>query len=187
MNNTQSANPHDRPHNDLLQLHRAIAYSLRGLDSAQTQLRPTARPDRWSIQQIVEHLLLTYSFTETAVDIRLKKRKPTLAKPSLLQRFSQYTVTRLGYFPHGRKAPAFVMPICTEPPISGEELTQTAGRHLQRLDQLFYEGEDLFGSSRCVTHHVLGSMSIPQWRRFHLIHGEHHVKQILAIRKAHNL
>jgi hypothetical protein len=34
---------------------------------------------------------------------------------------------------------------------------------------------------------VLGPLSINQWSRFQLIHGEHHVKQILAIRDAHHL
>ena len=172
---------------DLQQLQRAIAYSLRGLDSAQTQLRPKARRDRWSIQQIVEHLLLTYSATETSIDARLEKRSPTRTKPGVIQHIAQYTVIRLGYFPRGRKAPAMVTPLPTESPLSGDELTSSAAEHLLRLDAIFDEGEALFGSARCATHLVLGPMSIPQWRRFHLIHGEHHARQILAIRKAHNL
>lgn len=173
--------------NDLQQLHREITYSLRGLDSAQTQLRPTSRPNRWSIQQIVEHLLLTYSSTETAINARLEKRTPTRAKPNMLQHVSQYTVIRLGYFPHGRKAPPAVMPTATETPLSGDELTHSAGEHLLRLDALFDEGEKLFGLDRCASHTVLGPLSIPQWGRFHLIHGAHHLKQILAIRKVHGV
>lgn len=173
--------------NDLQLLQREIAHSLRGLDSAQTQLRPRARPERWSIQQIVEHLLLTYSATETAIGVRLEKRTPTRARPSVLQHLAQYTLIRLGYFPHGRKAPATVAPSATEHPLSGEELTQSVRDYLRELDAVFYEGEELFGSGRCASHMILGPLSIPQWRRFQLIHGEHHVKQILAIRKAHSV
>lgn len=172
---------------DLQQLQRAIAYGLRGLDSAQTQLRPKNRRNRWSIQQIVEHLLLTYSSTETTIDARLEKRTPTRAKPGLMQHIGQYTVVRLGYFPRGRKAPPMVMPAATETPLSGEVLVGSAGEHLLRLDAIFDEGEKLFGAGRCASHHVLGPLSIAQWRRFHLIHGEHHVRQILAIRKAHSV
>ena len=68
--------------NDLQQLQRVITYSLRGLDSAQTQLRPAEQGNRWSIQQIIEHLLLTYSATETAINARLAKRTPTTRKMS---------------------------------------------------------------------------------------------------------
>jgi len=172
---------------DLQRLQRAIAYGLRGLDSAQTQLRPSGRRERWSIQQIVEHLLLTYSSTETTIDTRLEKRSPTRAKPGPMQHIGQYTVIRLGYFPHGRKAPSMVTPAATQTPLSGEALTHSAAEHLQRLDTLFDEAEELFGAARCASHHVLGPLSIFQWRRFHLVHGEHHVRQILAIRKVHGV
>ncbi len=37
------------------------------------------------------------------------------------------------------------------------------------------------------TTHVLGPLNIDQWRKFHLVHGEHHLKQIAAIRKACNV
>ena len=173
--------------NDLRQLERGIAYSLEGLDSGQTQLRPSARRNRWSIQQIVEHLLLTYSATETAINARLEKGRPTQAKPKALQHFAQYTLIRLGYFPRGRKAPPAVAPTATEHPLSGRELTEAVSEHLRLLDELFNQGEELFGSARCASHMVLGPMSIPQWRRFQLIHGDHHVKQILAIRKVHGV
>jgi hypothetical protein len=173
---------------DLHQLYRELAHSLRGLDATQTQLHPPSRPNNWSIKQIVEHLLLSYSATETAINARLAKRTPTRAKPSLLQHFGQYTLIHLGYFPTGRKAPPLVTPPPTAPPLSGEALTQAVAEHLARLDLLFTEAEKIFGATdRCATHMVLGPLSIHQWRRFQLIHGEHHVKQILAIRHAHHL
>jgi DinB superfamily len=173
---------------DLQKLYRELAHSLRGLDATQTQLHPPSRPDKWSIQQIVEHLLLTYSGTETAIKARLAKRTPTRAKPSLLQHFSQYAVTRLGYFPTGREAPPPVVPPPTTQPLSGEALTQAVAEQLAGLNGLFVEAENIFGASdRCANHMVLGPLSINQWSRFHLIHGEHHIKQILAIRHAHRL
>jgi hypothetical protein len=172
----------------LHQLQREIAFSLSGLEATQTQLRPPSRLDKWSIQQIVEHLLLSYSGTELALKARLAKRTPTRAKPVLLQRFGQYTLIHLGYFPRGRKAPPLVTPAPTTHPLSGEELIHAAAEHLTRVDILCTEAEKLFGASnRFASHMVLGPLSVNQWRRFQLIHGEHHLKQILAIRKAHNL
>jgi DinB superfamily len=173
---------------DLHRLQRDLAHSLRDLDSAQTQWRPPSRPAKWSIQQIVEHLLLSYSGTETAINARLIKRTPTRAKPGLLQHFGQYTLIHLGYFPTGRKAPPLVTPPSTVHPLSGEALTHAVAEHLGRLDLLFTEAQRLFGSTdRCASHMILGPLSINQWSRFQLIHGEHHVKQILAIRQAHHL
>ncbi len=164
-------------------LERELAHCLYGLTADQTQLRPPGRPQKWSIQQIVEHLLLSYEATETAINVRVAKQSPTRASPSIPQRVGQYTVIRLGYFPAGRKAPPLVTPGATELSSSGEELTHAVAEHLSRLDVLFDEAERMFGgSARSVSHMILGPLSIDQWRRFQVIHGRHHLKQILAIR-----
>ncbi|WP_158944107.1 DUF1569 domain-containing protein [Granulicella sp. S190] len=172
----------------LYRLQREIAYSLQGLDAAQTQLQPPSRPQKWSIQRIMEHLLLSYSGTEMALSARLTKGTATRAKPNLPQRVGQYTVIRLGYFPRGRKAPPLVTPAETAHRLCGEELTDAAADHLAQLDMLCAEAEELFGpTTRFASHMVLGPLSVAQWRKFQLVHGEHHLRQILAIRKGHNL
>jgi len=172
----------------LHQLQREIARSLQSLGASQTQLRPPSRHHKWTIQQIIEHLLLTYSSTETAINARLTKRTPTRARPTLTQRVFQFAVTRCGYFPTGREAPPMVTPQPTAHPLSGDELAHATAEHLARLDLLFTEAETLFGPpSQCASHAVLGPLNIDQWRKFQLVHGEHHLKQIAAIRKAHRL
>lgn len=174
---------------DLQQLQRDLAHALRRLGSSQTQLRPLSHPDCWTIQQIVEHLLLTYKSTEDTLNARLIKGRPTLAKASLIQRVKQYAVMRIGYFPTGRKAPLPVTPPSpTADPLSGEALTRAIDQHLISLDTVCNKAEDLFGrTSRFATHAVLGPLHIDHWRRFQLIHGRHHIKQILAIRRSHGL
>jgi hypothetical protein len=172
----------------LHQLQREIAKSLHSLDATQTQLQPPLHPNKWSIQQIIEHLLLTYSSTETAISARLAKRTPTRAKPTLSHRVLQFAVTRCQYFPTGRAAPPMVTPQPTTHTLSGEDLARAAAKHLADLDLLFNEAETLFGpASQCASHTVLGPLNIEQWRKFQLVHGEHHLKQIAAIRKAHNV
>jgi DinB superfamily len=172
----------------LNQLQREIASSLRGLDAAQTQLQPPGGTEKWSIQQIVEHLLLTYSGTEMVLNARLAKQSPTRARPSIFQRIGQYAVCRFGYFPAGREAPPLVTPPPTDYALSGDELTEATAEHLKDIDTLCEETAGLFGgSSRCASHMVLGPLSVDQWRKFHLAHGKHHLKQIAAIRKAHQV
>jgi len=171
----------------LQQLQSEITNSIRGLDATQTQLQPPSRPDKWSIQQIIEHLLLTYSGAEMALNARLAKRRPTAAKPSVFQQLQQFTVYRVGYFPGGRPAPPMVRPAPITNPLTGEELATATNDCLTQFDLVCNETEQLFGSSRCASHNVLGPLSADQWRRFQLIHGRHHLKQIAAIRKAHNL
>jgi hypothetical protein len=172
----------------LCQLQREIASTLRGLDANQTQLCPASISNKWSIQQVIEHLLLTYSSTQTAINARLAKGTPTRAQSTLRQRAFQYAVTRCGYFPTGREAPPMVTPQPTAHPLSGKDLTQATAEHLTRLDLLLTEAETLFGpSTQFASHAVLGPLNINQWRMFQLVHGRHHLKQIADIRKTRNL
>jgi hypothetical protein len=135
----------------------------------------------------MEHLLLTYSGAEKALNARLAKGRPTVAKPTTQQRIKQFALCRLGYFPPGRKAPEMVIPAPTSHALSGAELTAAAEEHLTRFDAHCTQTEQLFGSTQCAGHHILGPLSADQWRRFQLVHGRHHLKQIAAIRKAHNV
>lgn len=172
----------------LNRLQNELCSSVHGLDATQTQLRPPASPEKWSVQQIVEHLLMSYAGSEAALSARIEKRASTKAVPSPRQRLGQFTLITLGYFPNGYQAPAMVTPDPSSPAADGEQLARTVSERLNRLDQLCDEAETLFGrSNRCASHRVLGPLSIDQWRRFQLIHGEHHIKQIAAIRRAHGL
>jgi hypothetical protein len=170
----------------LNQLQHEITSSLNGLNAEQTQLRPST-PNKWSTQQIIEHLLLTYSGAELALNARLAKRRPTLAKPTAYQHVQQFAVCNCGYFPHGRRAPEMVTPASTTHQLSGAELIAATEDHLSRLDVLCNECEQFFGKAQFAAHNVLGPLSVNQWRRFQLTHGRHHLKQIAAIRKAHNV
>ena len=174
-------------HSTFDQLEHVLSTPLQGLSVRQTQLRPTTHPEKWTIQQIVEHLLLTYTSTQYVMETRIAKGNPTKSKPSVPQRLIQLGVIRLGYFPHGRVAPSIVDPPPSTQALNGEQLIQTIHQQLSATDQLFQQAEAAFGQQRAVTHHVLGPLNIHQWRCFHLIHGRHHAKQIAAIRRQHHL
>jgi hypothetical protein len=174
-------------HEILERLDSELAASLHGLDTRQTQLAPKTHLEKWTIQQIVHHLLLTYQSTARLLQTRIDKGSPTKARPTVLHRVQQLAVVSLGYFPRRRMAPAEVTPSVPVSLSNGDELTRKVRVCLSQMDQAAEQAEQLFGNGRCASHFILGPMSAVQWRRFHLVHGSHHAKQILEIRKGHGI
>jgi len=81
-------------HETLAQLESELTTVLHGLDAREAQLAPASDPEKWNIQQIVEHLVLSYRSTVGVLQTRIDKGKPTLAKPMLQQRVGQlYLIT----------------------------------------------------------------------------------------------
>ena len=169
------------------QLDRKLSSALQGLDAQQTQLRLTADPSCWTIQQIAEHLLMTYASTGASFETRLAKGTPTLSRPTAAHRIAQFVTITLGRIPRGRKAPPEVTPAASTAPLSGNQIIAITHDALTSLDQTFNQAELAFGSHRCLSHFILGPLSASQWRRFHLAHGNHHIRQIAAIRRTHGL
>ena len=155
--------------------------ALAALDATQTQQRPKGRPAAWSIQQIIEHLLLTYASTQATMENRIAKGRATRAAATASNRCAQFVVARLGYFPKGLKAPAPVQPPDTPEPSSGPLLAERLARAVDAMDGVIVDVARVLGPGRTVSHTVLGPMRLSDWRRFHLAHARHHVKQILAI------
>jgi DinB superfamily len=174
--------------NELTLLQAELERSLAGLTDQQTQLRPRLDSRRWHIQQIVGHLLLTYALTITAMDTQIAKATRTRARLSLAQRLWQFVVLRLGWLPRQRKAPAITTPDPNVPPANGDQLRAALDAALAAMDARIAAAEQLFGRRRrAVRHMILGPLSLTQWRRFHLVHGRHHIRQIAAIRAEHHL
>jgi hypothetical protein len=169
-------------------LREELTKALSGLDERHTQLRPGGDAARWNVQQIAGHLRLTYVATVVAMDARIMKASATKAKPNLIQHVAQFTLISCGYFPRGRQAPDRVCSSNDDVPASGSALTSQIEEALATMDSRIDTAETIFGSSRrVVSHMVLGPLSMNQWRRFHLIHARHHIKQILGIRKEYGL
>ncbi|CAN5689710.1 hypothetical protein BH10ACI4_BH10ACI4_38200 [soil metagenome] len=169
------------------QIELVLAQALSGLDSRQAQLRSSDHPDQWTIQQVVEHLNLTYKSTQDIMQARLARGRPTLSCPSFSQHMMRIAVTHVGFFPKGRRAPAIVTPAESDVLLNGDQLVASVHQNLVCADPVFEQVESAFGDRPAVTHHVMGPLSVPQWRRFHLVHGRHHAKQILAIRGVHGI
>lgn len=170
-------------HPTLKCLEAELCGSLTGLTAAQTLRGPSGHPEKWCVQQIVGHLLLGYRSTAEAFQTRVERGRPTRARANRRQRLGQMCVIRFGFFPSGRLAPESLLPGEPVECRGGEDLIDCVQAELARLNQAAEVARALFGDVAAISHGVLGPMSVDHWRGFHLVHGRHHIRQILALRK----
>jgi len=160
----------------LERLRQAITSATSGMSSEQLTRR---REGKWSAAEVLEHLYLTYTGTQKAFERCLKAGKPLGGTPSFKQRMSTAAVTEFGYFPKGRKSPDQVLPRG----MPAEKIVAEIGPQIAAMDAVIAQCEERYGSRvKVLDHPVLGPLTAKQWRKFHLAHGRHHVKQILRRR-----
>jgi hypothetical protein len=172
---------------DLEQLACEMLKSFEGLSAAETQERPATRPSAWNVQEIVEHLVLTWQSNTAQIEERLAKGRPVRTKVNLRMRVAQFGLITLGNFPKGFEAPVMVVPAVNAAPRNGAELGEKVSSTLRKLDDVCVRAEKMFRSRPSVTHFRLGPLSIAQWQKFHLVHARHHVLQIDTIRLENGL
>jgi len=134
---------------------------------------------KWSSAEILEHLTLTFSGTVKGMRRVLAGDGAGAPKRTLKNRLSALIVTDIGYFPSGRKAPEMVKPLGSD----AATAVQSIVRNLQEMDAVLCEVERIKGRGVRVPHPVIGPLTIAQWRKFHLIHTKHHMKQISRLRR----
>ena len=160
----------------LERLQQAIASATRGMTSDELTRHAEGK---WCVAEILEHLYLTYTGTQKAFERCLKAGKPLAGVPTFKQRVAATAVTDFGYFPGGRKSPDQVVPRG----MSVEKVVAGIGPQIAAMDKLITQCEERYGSRiKILDHPVLGPLTARQWRKFHLAHGRHHVKQIMQRR-----
>jgi hypothetical protein len=136
-------------------------------------------PAKWSIAEIIEHLTRSYSGTAKGFERCLEKGAPLATSTTLKQRVRQFAVINLGVFPQGRQAPKHILP-------TGEldlgAVLDAVRRDLLRLDESALKTKDALGGGKMLDHPILGALSIDQWLKFHVVHTQHHAKQIVQRR-----
>jgi hypothetical protein len=160
----------------LQRLQDAIDSATHGMDTAALTRHPEGK---WSAAQVLEHLYLTYAGSARGFERCLQEGRPLARTATLKDRVSTLVVTSLGYLPEGRKAPERTTPRG----MPAEEVVKAIGEKLAAMDELITQCETRFGrSTRILDHPVLGPLTAHQWRKFHLVHAQHHVKQIWRLR-----
>jgi len=165
--------------NELEQARELIDRAVSGMTEEQLLFHPG---EKWCSANILEHLALAFSGTVKGMQRVVEAGKPLGGRRSLRDIALQTGLLTLGYFPTGRTAPKMVTPSCT---LGGLEALAMIRENLQSMAAKLDEVEKQFGTSRRILDHpILGPLTLPQWRKFHLVHARHHMKQIDQLRGA---
>ena len=143
----------------------------------------TWHPDgKWCSAEILEHLALAFGGTAKFLSKVAADGKCVASKLTLKQRVGIAVVTGGEFIPGGRKAPAGVTPKGSVPP---DQVLPTLRKYLADMDEAINACEGKLGTKvRIADHPVLGPLTVSQWRKFHMVHTRHHMKQIVALRAA---
>jgi hypothetical protein len=164
------------PH--LHRLQEEIAAAVAGLSTEQLKRHP---PGKWCTGEVLEHLYLTFTGTVKGFERVAQAGKPLATRQTWAQRGRTLVVVAFGYLPSGRQAPALARPRGLPP----EKVLAEIGLKISEMDDNIARCEEKFGSRRkLLDHPILGPLTAAQWRKFHLVHGLHHVKQIRRLRES---
>ena len=159
----------------------AIEEATQGMTPEQLAWHPDGK---WCAAEVLEHLSLAFGGTAKMLGRVLDTGKPMVTRKTPFQMVGTFLITGLGVFPGGRKAPAGVTP-------KGIDSSKAVGEilaNLQAMDERLTKCDAKFGNQQQVADHpVLGALKIAQWRRFHCVHTQHHMKQIHRLRMMQRL
>ncbi len=159
-------------------LRAALESSIAGASNDELAFHPEGK---WCAAEVLEHLSRTYFGTSVVLRKTLDGGAALTASRSAKHRVAQLVVTTLGFMPGGRKAPAPTVPKGIGP----EQAVREIRANFDEMEKVVAEAEQKFGSKVIVgVHPILGPLNAPQWRKFHLVHGLHHCKQIDVLRAA---
>ena len=163
------------PH--LSRLQQEIASAIAGLTAEQLSWHP---PGKWCAAEVLEHLYLTYTGTVKGFDRVAAAGKSLATASNWKQRGGTLLLVGLGYFPPGRKAP----PTATPRGLPQEKVLAEIGPAIVCMDEIIRQCEEKLGrGTKLLDHPILGPLTASEWRKFHLVHGLHHGKQIRRLRE----
>lgn len=160
-----------------------IAKEVGGLSAETSQLHPKGLEYKWSPQQVVEHLVLGYRLTSSHLQRRLDKAHVSRKqKRTYLQWSLQLMILSFGALPRGVPSLDETVPIKGRfPAMDGRQLVDLLRQEIGAMDALFDSCRRKFGMERVAAHPWLGPLRVDQWRRFHVVHGLHHVAQLQSM------
>ena len=156
----------------------SLQSAVEGMSSEQLNWHP---PGKWCAAELLEHLYLTYTGTIKGFERVVRTGKPLASRASKAQRMLTLVVVGLGHMPAGRKAPAIVMP----KGLPAEKVRNEIGAKIVAMDAIIGQCEARFGRRvPLLDHPILGPLSATQWRKLHVVHGQHHLKQLRQLRES---
>jgi hypothetical protein len=161
----------------LQQLNRALHEAVHGMSPGQWMWHPT---DKWCAAEVLEHLYLTYTGTIKGFERVLQGGKTMATRSSMKHRLRRSLVLGFNYLPAGRKSPPTALP----KGLPVEKVRSEFATKLAAMDRIISQCEERFGrDTKLLDHPILGPLTGPQWKKFHVIHGRHHEKQLRRLRE----
>jgi hypothetical protein len=156
----------------LEKLQREIASALAAVPAERIRWRPEGN---WCVAEVLEHLYLTYTGTIKGLERMTAAGNPRTTAATWAQRWNALVVLRLGYMRSGREAPQMARPRG----LPAEKVVAEIGPKIGEMDECIRRCEEKFGTkTKLLDHPFLGPLTGAQWRKFHLVHGRHHAKQV---------
>ena len=154
-------------------LRKEIEDGTKGLSDLDWSRSPSGK---WNSAEILEHLGRTYGTTAKMLELSMEAgSSPQVRAARIPELFLKILIVDLGIFPAGAKSPAAVAPKGDAGPVA----LQRALSNLERMDVAITQADRRWGSERPIAMHpFLGPLNSGQWRKFHYLHGHHHVRQI---------
>jgi hypothetical protein len=156
----------------LKRLQQEIASAVAGLSAEQLSGHP---PGKWSAAEVLEHLYLTYTGTIKGFERVAEGGRPLATTSTWAQRGRILVVLGFSHLPAGRESP----PVARPRGVPLEKVLSEIGPKIVEMDDIIQRcAENLGMRTKLLDHPILGPLTAAQWRKFHLVHGLHHVKQI---------
>lgn len=164
---------------------REVTAEIGRFDATSANVHPWGRPHCWSVHQIVEHLALSMEQTRVMLEERLAKGRPghNLGR-ARIEWALQLMILSLGHMPRGVGATHETTPTSNLPTVGTRELIERLEKAIESLDASFDRCRHQFGMERVGRHFLLGPLRIDQWRRYHVLHLRHHVRQMREVRES---
>jgi hypothetical protein len=154
-----------------------LAEQIAVVSAEEAQIPPLPGLERWSAQQIMEHLILSYQMTSTAVSRQLKTGRIPKNRRNLLEFLLRMQTIGFGFMPEGVRSIRAMRP--SEFRIaSGAEIANRFMQTAEEMDGYLVEARRRFGIQACGEHPMYGVMRVDEWRRYHAIHARHHSAQL---------
>ena len=159
----------------LQRLQDAISSATNGLSPEELARHPEGK---WCTAEILEHLYLTYTGTIKGFERCIANGQPMARRPQIMDSLRKFVVIRLDYLPEGRKAPKNSVP----KGISTQQVLENIAAVIAEMDAKIAEAEKKYGERTLLLDHpIIGPLRGQEWRKFHWVHGNHHLKQIARL------
>jgi hypothetical protein len=154
-----------------------LAEQIAVVSAEEAQIPPLPGQGRWSAQQIIEHLILSYELTSTSVSRQLKTGRIPKNRRNLLEFMLRVQTIGFGYMPDGVPSIRAMRPVNPDFQ-TGEVIAEHFLQAAEEMDGFLVEARRRFGIQACGEHPLFGVMRVDEWRRYHAVHAKHHSKQL---------